>query len=79
LKSIYTLEKTLFEAGFGQIRVRHHGNVARIEVAPRDREKFFDTAFMDEINNAAKEAGFTFAALDLGGYRMGNMNTRREG
>ena len=74
LESIYSLETALHKNGFAQVRVRHHGDVARIEVLPNDRKKFFDSDFMDQINNAAKEAGFTYAALDLGGYKMGNMN-----
>jgi uncharacterized protein len=74
LDSIYRLEKLLRADGFAQVRVRHHGDVARIEVLPEDREKFFNITFMDKINNAAREVGFTFAALDLGGYKMGNMN-----
>jgi len=74
LTAIYSLEKALHEAGFSQVRVRHHGDVARIEVLPGEREKFFDTILMDNINDAAKKAGFTYAALDLSGYKMGNMN-----
>lgn len=74
LNSIYSLEKLLKESGFSQVRVRHHGDTARIEVAPDERVKFFNVDFMDKIDEAAKEAGFTYAALDLGGYRMGNMN-----
>jgi len=75
LRSVYTLEKLLRECGFSQVRVRHHGDTARIEVLPDDREKFFDTALMDMINEAARENGFTYAALDLAGYKQGNMNT----
>ena len=48
--------------------------VARIEVLPEERQKFFDAALMDEIDRAAREAGFTYAALDLAGYRMGSLN-----
>ena len=74
LKSIYTLEKFLFDSGFSQVRVRRHGDLARIEVLPAEREKFFDAAFMDKVNEAAKGAGFIYSALDLSGYKMGNMN-----
>jgi len=74
LEAINSLEALLRKNGFDQVRVRHHGAVARIEVLPDDRSKFFNTDFMDKINNAAKEAGFTYAALDLGGYKMGNLN-----
>jgi len=76
LASIYTLEKALHQRGFRQVRVRHHGDVARIEVLPEERVKFIDIRLMDEINQAAHDAGFTYAALDLGGYKMGNLNLR---
>jgi uncharacterized protein len=76
LASIYALEKALHRNGFRQVRVRHHGEVARIEVLPEDRKKFIDIKLMDEINQAALSAGFAYAALDLSGYRMGNLNDR---
>ena len=74
LESVYRLERLLKKSGFAQVRVRHHGDVARIEVLPEDRYKFFDEEFMDMVNIAAKDVGFVYAALDLGGYKMGNMN-----
>ena len=74
LTAVYTLEKLLREKGFNQIRVRHHGEIARIEILPEDMPKFFDVDFMNEINETAKTVGFAYAALDLGGYKMGNMN-----
>ena len=79
LNSIYSLEKTLRESGFSQVRVRHHGDTARIEVMPGERNRFFDTDFMDKINEAAKGAGFVYAALDLGGYSMGSLNPSEKG
>lgn len=74
LQAIYRAEMLLREKGFRQIRVRHHGDVARIEVLPQDRKKFFNESFMEQINDAVKKCGFKFAALDLGGYKMGNLN-----
>jgi uncharacterized protein len=74
LNCSYTLEKFLRENGFSQVRVRHHGEIARIEVLPEDMPKFFYVDFMSEINEVAKTVGFTYAALDLGGYKMGNLN-----
>ena len=74
LEAIYKAEVFLRELGFTQIRVRHHGDVARIEVLPQDRCRFFDEAFMDKVNSGIRECGFRFAALDLGGYKMGNLN-----
>jgi uncharacterized protein len=74
LTAVYQLERLLRENGFAQVRVRHHGETARIEVLPEDMPKFFDVDFMNEVNETAKTVGFTYAALDLGGYKMGNMN-----
>ncbi|MBC8568073.1 ATP-dependent sacrificial sulfur transferase LarE [Mogibacterium sp. NSJ-24] len=74
LLSVYKAECFLKALGFTQIRVRHHGDVARIEVLPHDRKKFFDEKFMDKVNDEIKKCGFRFAALDLGGYKMGNLN-----
>ncbi len=80
LTAIYALEKALQAKGFRQMRVRVHevGGaklLARIEVLPEDRSRFFDEGFMDEIAALAKEAGFEYAALDLTGYRMGSLNS----
>lgn len=74
LSAVYKAESFLKGLGFSQIRVRHHGDVARIEVLPDDRQKFFDEGFMDMVNDEIKKCGFKFAALDLGGYKMGNLN-----
>ncbi len=80
LNSIYFLEKAIKEQGFNQVRVRYHqlnsdgGTLAAIEVAPDEREKFFNLKLMDLIDKLAKDAGFTYATLNLAGYKMGNLN-----
>lgn len=74
LRNIGAVEKALHDFGFLQVRVRHHGSVARIELVPEEIEKFFDLELMLKVNEIAKENGFQFAALDLAGYKMGNMN-----
>ncbi len=74
LEAVYKAELYLRSLGFAQVRVRHHGEVARIEILPEDRRRLYDEALMDEVNEYIKECGFKFAALDLGGYKMGNMN-----
>lgn len=74
LKSIYSLEKTIRELGFKQVRVRHHDNIARIEILPEDFLEFCKPETMDKVNSMAKATGFRYATLDLGGYVMGNMN-----
>ncbi len=67
-------EQFLLDNGFRQIRVRHHGDIARIEVEPHEREKFFSIDFMDKVGTKFKEFGFTYVTLDILGYRTGSMN-----
>ena len=58
--------------GIRQARVRHHGEIARLEVPPDD----FDLVLSqrDKIVEQLRAIGYTFVALDLGGYRMGSLN-----
>lgn len=74
LNAVYEAELFLRGLGLTQVRVRHHGDIARIEVPPEDRSKFYDDAFMDTVNDGMKQCGFQFTALDLGGYQTGNLN-----
>lgn len=67
-------EQYLLDLGFKQIRVRHHGDMARIEVADKERKMFFDLHLMENIYNKFREIGYTYTSLDLKGYRTGSMN-----
>lgn len=67
-------EQFLLDMGFRQLRVRHHGEIARIEVAPEERTRFFDLDIMDKIGGKFKEIGFQYVTLDIIGYRTGSMN-----
>ena len=72
LSCIERAEKGLHELGFAQCRVRHHGDVARIEIPSCDIEEAVRKRLA--ITEALKTAGYRFVALDLEGYKMGNMN-----
>ena len=74
LKMLEEAEIYLRELGFEQLRVRYHGELARIEVAPEERSKFFDLAKLDQIEDKFKEFGFDYVTMDLGGYQTGKMN-----
>jgi uncharacterized protein len=74
LRQVDQGEQFLLDLGFRQVRVRHHGNVARLEVSADERGKFFDTALMDRIYEKFREFGFLYVALDLRGYRTGSLN-----
>lgn len=74
LAAVRAVEQQLHLLGFRQVRVRHHGEVARIELLPEDFSRFFNREIMQKTKEAALQAGFRFAALDLDGYRMGSLN-----
>jgi len=74
LSMVERAEQFLLDLGFKQIRVRHHGDIARIEVNSEERNKFFDEETMDKVGNELKKIGFKYVTLDLLGYRTGSMN-----
>jgi pyridinium-3,5-biscarboxylic acid mononucleotide sulfurtransferase len=74
LRMIDASEKYLKEKGFVQVRVRHHENMARIEVAPKEMQKFFVSNVHQEVSQALKDIGYQYVTLDLQGYRTGSLN-----
>lgn len=74
LSMVERAEQFLMDLGFRQIRVRHHGDIARVEVNAQERNKFFDIELMDKVANELKSFGFKYVTLDLLGYRTGSMN-----
>jgi uncharacterized protein len=56
--------------------VRHHGEVARIEVAVDELPRMLDSAVRETVVRAARAAGYRYVTLDLQGYRMGSMNEK---
>ncbi|MEE9281764.1 MAG: ATP-dependent sacrificial sulfur transferase LarE [Myxococcota bacterium] len=73
LRQIDRAEDALRELGFRQLRVRHHGDVARIELAP-DEMKGLEPGRQRSMARALHELGFKYVSLDLDGYRMGSLN-----
>ena len=72
LKQIEQAEQALKSMGFGQLRVRHHGEVARIEVPPEDFSRVLERR--GEIDAALRSAGYRYVTLDLRGFRSGSLN-----
>ncbi len=72
LRRIERSEEFLRALGIGQVRVRYHGQVARIEVSEEDFDKVM--ASKEDIADALNKAGFLYVTLDLKGYRTGSMN-----
>jgi uncharacterized protein len=67
-------EQFLMDVGFKQVRVRHHGEIARIEVNPEDRIRFVEPDLMERVYSEFKKLGFLYTSLDLKGYRTGSLN-----
>ena len=75
LERVDRAEQLLMDLGFGQLRVRIHGEdgkLARIEIMPEEFEKLL--ACREEIVREFKKFGFEYTAMELAGYRMGSMN-----
>lgn len=67
-------EDALRELGFRQFRVRHHGDIVRIEIAREELSRALDLATAAEFTRIFKGLGFKFVTLDLEGFRSGSMN-----
>jgi len=67
-------EQFLLDMGFRQVRVRYHGNLARIETDADGFTLMLSPEKREKVHAALKETGFTYVALDLLGYRTGSMN-----
>lgn len=74
LKMVEQAEQFLLDLGFRQLRVRHHEDIARIEVASHERSRFFDEDLMDKVAEEFKKIGYKYVTLDMQGYRTGSMN-----
>jgi uncharacterized protein len=74
LEQVAAGERALRALGFADVRVRHHGPVARVEVAPADLPRLLDADLRKRVSQALHAAGFRWVALDLDGYRMGSLN-----
>jgi len=74
LKQIERAEELVKEFCSGQVRVRHHGNIARIEVTPENISLITSPKVASILEKGLKEIGFTYVTVDLAGYRMGSMN-----
>jgi pyridinium-3,5-biscarboxylic acid mononucleotide sulfurtransferase len=74
LAQIEQSEASLRELGFREFRVRHHGELARVEIARDELPRALSVEMLDAITDAVKNAGFKFVTLDCTGFRSGSMN-----
>ena len=67
-------EEALRELGFQQFRVRHHGDIVRIEIAVEELPRAMNAKMAAEFTRIFKALGFKYVTLDLEGFRSGSMN-----
>ncbi|MBE0417397.1 MAG: ATP-dependent sacrificial sulfur transferase LarE [Coriobacteriia bacterium] len=72
LMRVASAEESLRQLGLRQFRVRAHGDVARVEVDPKEMNRAWE--MRDSVASAVRDAGFAFVAQDLEGYRSGSLN-----
>jgi len=76
LQRIELAEAVLMAEGFCMVRVRHHGDLARIEVDAAGIERLASPAVRERVTDRLRELGYTYITLDLEGYRVGSFNLR---
>jgi len=74
LQTIERAEEIVRALGFRVVRVRHHGDVARLELAREELPRLLDAAISDTIDRQLRALGFRYVAVDLKGYRLGSLN-----
>lgn len=74
LEQVEKAEESLRRLGFRELRVRHHGELARVEIARAELPRALSMEMLDAITAALKKAGFQYVTLDCAGFRSGSMN-----
>jgi uncharacterized protein len=74
LSQVERAEEAMHALGFPHVRVRHHGELARVEIAREDLPRALTLAMLDRITAALLPLGFVYVTLDTQGYRSGSMN-----
>jgi len=65
------------DLGFRQVRVRHHGTVARLEIGGDEIDRLLDSSLRKTISDRLKQYGFLYVSVDLDGFKSGSMNSGR--
>jgi pyridinium-3,5-biscarboxylic acid mononucleotide sulfurtransferase len=74
LEQVERAEDSLRQLGFREFRVRHHGDLARVEIARAELPGVLSMEMLDAITVALKKAGYQYVTLDCAGFRSGSMN-----
>ncbi|MGI9059932.1 MAG: ATP-dependent sacrificial sulfur transferase LarE [Ktedonobacteraceae bacterium] len=74
LQMVYRAEKLLHDLGFHNLRVRHHGKIARIEVERAEMPRLLEEDINRVVTDGLRKIGYVYVTLDLMGFRSGSMN-----
>jgi len=74
LSQVERAEDAVRRLGFREFRVRHHGELARVEIARAEMPRALAMEMLDAITAAVREAGFQYVTLDTAGFRSGSLN-----
>jgi uncharacterized protein len=74
LEQVEKAEESMRQLGFIELRVRHHGELARVEIARNELPRALTMEMMDAITAALKQAGYQYVTLDCTGFRSGSLN-----
>jgi uncharacterized protein len=74
LEQVERAEESLRQLGFREFRVRHHGDLARVEIARAELPRALTMEMLDAVTSALKRAGYQYVTLDCTGFRSGSMN-----
>ncbi|MFO7768453.1 MAG: ATP-dependent sacrificial sulfur transferase LarE [bacterium] len=79
LQRVERAEEVLWDEGFRVFRVRHHGDLARLEVAEEERDRLGDAGLRHRVFEGVRGAGYAFVTVDLKPYRSGRLSEEAEG
>lgn len=74
LEQVERAEEAVRALGFREFRVRHHGDLARVEIARAELPRALNLEILDQISSALKDAGYQYVTLDSAGFRSGSLN-----
>ena len=74
LEQVERGEESLRQLGFREFRVRHHGELARVEIARSELPRALTMEMLDAITSELRKAGFKYVTLDCTGFRSGSLN-----
>jgi pyridinium-3,5-biscarboxylic acid mononucleotide sulfurtransferase len=74
LEQVENAEECMRQLGFREFRVRHHGELARVEIARNELPAALTMEMLDAITSALKHVGYQYVTLDTAGFRSGSLN-----